>query len=143
MPEQLFQIAIKALIRNSDGKVLLLCIPQFDGDDEHWDLPGGRMNPGETFAQTLRRELREEIGVDYGGEPKHVATVLSNITIPVGDKRVPLALVAYEVDLPAGTTITLGADEPETEFDWYAPADAAKRLAWKYTPDFCSAVAAL
>ena len=29
-----------------------------------WDLPGGYMNAGETPEETLRREMKEELGVD-------------------------------------------------------------------------------
>lgn len=143
MAEQLFQIGIKGLIRNKAGEILLLKIPAWSGNPSHWDLPGGRMDPGETFVQTLRRELKEEISVDYAGEPKHLATVLSNITIPVEGGRVPLVLMAYEVELPEGAEIRLGDDEPEEAFDWFEPKRAAELLIQKYSPEFCQDVAAL
>ena len=143
MTEQLFQIGIKGLIRDKQGKILLLNVPKWGGNEGHWDLPGGRMEPGETFVQTLRRELQEEIGIDYTGEPKYLGTVLSNITIPVGADRIPLVLIAFKVTLPEGSKIVLGEDEPEEEFDWFASKDAAERLARKYPAEFCAIVAVL
>jgi hypothetical protein len=81
--------------------------------------------------------------VQYGGKAKHLATVLSNITIPVGDELVPLVLMTYEVDLPRGATIVLGVDEPEETYEWSAPPLAAERLQRKYPQEFCDMVAAL
>jgi len=143
MAEQLFQIGIKGLIRDKQGKVLLLKVPAWDGNPEYWDMPGGRMDPGETFVQTLRRELQEEIGVDYTGEPRQLGAVLSSVKITVGDARVSLVLVPYEVRLPDGIEIKLNPADHHEGLDWFTPAEAAKLLAVKYTPDFCEMVAAL
>jgi len=143
MAEQLFQIGIKALIRNEQGALLLLKIPAWRNNVDHWDMPGGRMEPGESFLQTLRRELQEEIGVDYDGDAKHVATVLSTMTIPVGDARVPLVLVAYEIDLPSDTQVVLDENGPEQEYEWVEPKVAAEYLQHKYPSEFCQKIAVL
>jgi 8-oxo-dGTP pyrophosphatase MutT (NUDIX family) len=143
MAEQLFQIGIKGLIRNGEGKILLLKIPAWGGSPSYWDMPGGRMEPGESFIQTLQRELREEIGIDYSGEPKQLMTVLSHLTIPVGDARIPLILMAYQVTLPADAVIVLGEDQPEEAFDWFAPKEAAVEIAPKYPQAFCDMIAVL
>ena len=69
--------------------------------------------------------------------------VLANVTIPVGDSRVGLVLLPYEVQLPKGAVIKLDPDSSEDDFGWFTPAEAAQRLATKYTADFCELVAAL
>lgn len=143
MAEQLFQIGIKAVIRDGDGNILLLAVPAWGSNPAHWDMPGGRMEPGETFEQTLRRELQEEIGVDYTGTPQLLTTVLSNITIPVGDTRVPLVLMPHLVDLAEGTVIMLDPDGPEQEYEWCEPKIASERLLRKYPIKFCDSIAAL
>ena len=48
----------------SDGKVLLTKREDF----EVWCLPGGAPEDGETFAQTARREAKEETGLEVGLE---------------------------------------------------------------------------
>ena len=42
-----------------DGRVLLLL-----NERGEWDLPGGRPDPGEDFPAALKREVREETGLD-------------------------------------------------------------------------------
>jgi 8-oxo-dGTP pyrophosphatase MutT (NUDIX family) len=45
------------LVRNTSGDLLLI----FRHD--HWDLPKGKQEPGETMAETALREVEEECGI--------------------------------------------------------------------------------
>ena len=40
----------------------------------HWQLPGGRIEHGESPSIACRRELREELGVDLEPGPLHAVT---------------------------------------------------------------------
>ena len=60
MKNQIF-FSIKTLIIN-DNKFLAL-YNYIDGIKQ-WDLPGGRMEFGETAEETLKREIREELNVE-------------------------------------------------------------------------------
>lgn len=55
-----FTIGVFGIIFN-DQKEVLLCHRQ---DYDLWNLPGGAMELGETPEETIKRELKEEIGVD-------------------------------------------------------------------------------
>ena len=143
MPVQTFQVGIKALIRNDNGEILMVHIPEWSGNQAHWDLPGGRIDTGEDFLDTLKREVKEELGVTYQGQPKQLTTLLTKITIPAGDTRLPLIFIIYEVRLPANAKIKLDPDSAEDAYKWFSPSEAADNMEYKLTPEFCNLVRGL
>lgn len=52
-------VSCAGLVTNDEGKILLVKSPL-----RGWEYPGGLIEPGETFQQALRREIREESGVE-------------------------------------------------------------------------------
>ena len=66
-------LSVKGVVIH-DGSVLLLL-----NERNEWDLPGGRPDPGEDHRAALRREVREETGleVEVGGAlDEHLFEVL-------------------------------------------------------------------
>jgi 8-oxo-dGTP diphosphatase len=59
-----------------------------------WELPGGKVTPGESDTQGLARELREELGVDVTVG----ARVGADVTLSAA-----MVLRAYRVHLTGGT----------------------------------------
>lgn len=55
--------SVAALAVHEDGRVVLVKQYRYPVDEELWELPAGRLDPGETPAQGARRELEEEAGL--------------------------------------------------------------------------------
>lgn len=142
--EDTFHLGIKALITNSAGQILLLKVNQANFEkkrDPYYDLPGGRVNRGESIAATLRREVEEEAGITELSEIKEVGMVLANFRIPQQGGDVGLILGIYQCKVKADAKIVL-SDE-HTEYGWFNPAEAAELIKLKYPENFTQKIAAL
>ena len=56
--------AIRAIVLTPEHKVLLMRIRAPEGGDWFWITPGGGLEAGETEELGLRRELKEELGLE-------------------------------------------------------------------------------
>lgn len=56
--------AVRAILITPDHEVLLMRIQLEDVEDAFWIAPGGGLEEGESAEQGLRRELREELGLE-------------------------------------------------------------------------------
>ncbi|WP_430331589.1 (deoxy)nucleoside triphosphate pyrophosphohydrolase [Rhodococcus sp. ACT016] len=86
------EVVAAAVIRN--GRLLLAQRtrpPELAG---LWELPGGKVEPDETPADAVRRELREELGVEA------IAGERVGKDVPLRDG---LVLRAYRAELVSGT----------------------------------------
>src|SRR4051812_19892391 len=109
--EDIFHLGIKALIHDQEGKILLLQVnpAKLSGErKDYWDLPGGRIQRGDSIESTLKREVLEETGITEIMDIKPVSMVLSNIRIPTGnDTSVGLILNVYACTTPNDATVVL------------------------------------
>ena len=53
-----------AAVIHSSGRILLVKRPPGGDLSECWELPGGKVDSGESERDALKRELREELGAD-------------------------------------------------------------------------------
>ncbi|OWT75619.1 MULTISPECIES: Nudix family hydrolase [unclassified Achromobacter] len=62
MSEKILDVAAGLILRG-DGQLLLGQRPEGKPWSGWWELPGGKLEPGETVLQALARELEEELGI--------------------------------------------------------------------------------
>ncbi len=129
MNEDIFHLGIKAIIRDVNGKILLN--KKISG--QYWDLPGGRISKGETVEQTLKRELKEEIGVNEIKSMFPFSMVISNFRLTKeGDVGLILSIYLCELE----NINNISAKEPETEICWFEVLEASRLLEAKYPKNF-------
>jgi 8-oxo-dGTP diphosphatase len=54
---------VAAVLRDERGRVLIAQRPAGKHMAGYWEFPGGKIAPGESSEQALKRELAEELGV--------------------------------------------------------------------------------
>lgn len=101
-----------AVVQNPEGEILLALRPKNAHQGGLWEFPGGKLEPDETPAQGLIRELREELAIEpLASEP------LTRISHDYGDKAVLLDV--YRVDAYSGEP----CGNEGQQIRWVAPKD--------------------
>jgi 8-oxo-dGTP diphosphatase len=67
----LVQVSVGVLFR-ADAAFLLTTRPPGKAYAGYWEFPGGKVEPGESVHDALRRELHEELGITIGRGPQDV-----------------------------------------------------------------------
>ena len=60
-----YGLAVRGIIKNDSNEILIVKRhPKSRTDPEMWELPGGKVEKGEHFADALVREIKEETNLD-------------------------------------------------------------------------------
>jgi len=107
---RLVRVVAGAVERN--GQVLLALRGPHTRNAGLWELPGGKVEPGETDAEALVRELQEELGVEVRvgerlGACEHAYA------------HAAILLVGYRCELIGGVPIA----REHAELRWVRPSD--------------------
>ena len=96
-----------------DGDRFLICQrPEYKARGLLWEFVGGKVEPGETKAEALCRECREELDVDLAVGPEFMAVkhVYPDITVH---------LTLFEATIASGTPKLL----EHNAIEWITPAE--------------------
>jgi 8-oxo-dGTP diphosphatase len=104
---------VGAIVRDDEGRLLLI---QRGHEPEagRWSLPGGRVEPGESDAQALAREMLEETGLIVTPGP-----LVGAVERP-GTGDTVLDIRDYAATVTGGT---LAAGDDAAAARWVAPGD--------------------
>jgi 8-oxo-dGTP pyrophosphatase MutT (NUDIX family) len=139
--EDLFNLGVKAIIRNGQGQMLVLRVSAKEmSNSKHfvggitYDIPGGRVEVDDTIEGTLRKEVKEETNlelVDY----KYLTTVFSPIRLKNQFvDSVGLILAIYEVQVKEGS---INLNSESDSYEWVTPSEASTMFGDKYPQEFC------
>jgi ADP-ribose pyrophosphatase YjhB (NUDIX family) len=109
--------AVQMLLER-DGRVLL-ARRGIEPRIGHWDLPGGFVEESEPAAAAVRRELREETGLDLESARLHRIDIE-----PYGDRFV------FSVTFRVTASGEPVADDDVAELRWFAPDELPAEMAF-------------
>ncbi len=113
--------AARILLLDETGRVLLF---RFTAGERpaFWATPGGAVDPGESYEQAARRELREETGLDLEcGAEVHARTVefttLEDVRVIADERYFLVRTQAFELDTSAHTELERRVMQTHRWFD--------------------------
>jgi mutator protein MutT len=116
-------VGVGALIVDDQGRLFLARRgPKAKNERGLWEFPGGAVERGERLADALRREIREEYGVEIA-----VGDLLDVVDHILPEEGQHWVSPAYLCRIVSGTPAILEPDKC-AEIGWFAPADVPRDL---------------
>ena len=104
-----YGLTVRGIIKNDSDEILIVKRhPKSRTDPEMWELPGGKVEKGEHFADALVREIKEETNLDV-----NVGDFCEAVQNDYSHKRT-VQLMMYLSDVKGSVEIS----DEHTEFMW-------------------------
>lgn len=119
--QKYLEVGVKAfIVNNSNHYLVLLRNKPYIGEEKpRWDIPGGRINPGEPLHEALAREITEETGLQL----KEIKQILDAQDI-LRDPAKHVVRITFLAE--CNGTVKLNGEE-HSEYKW-ATLDELKSL---------------
>lgn len=119
-------IGVGVIVVGHDGRVLL-----GQAHDGRWELPGGKVDPGEGFEQAAARELAEETSLRAAPEQIRIVSIMlagdtasgTGTGTGSGTDSGPTRLTAAAVTSAAEGAATVTEPHKIARWSWFTPAE--------------------
>ncbi len=114
-PAGRFRRSVTAAVIEEGGRVLVARRRKGDRCEGRWEFPGGKVEPGETPEESLKRELHEEMGIDVA-----VGERLCVCPFQAGEAR--MELLVYRTRIVSGKIVC----HDHEEVRWIEPGELGR-----------------
>jgi ADP-ribose pyrophosphatase YjhB (NUDIX family) len=116
------KLGVGALIFNHDNKLLLgLRGPKVSENLNKWELLGGEVNFSETLSDAIKRNVREEAGIEIESE-----FIIGTNDKYENEKNIRWAGFTWKARLVSGTPHVVSGFQRDSEFKWVTVEEAIK-----------------
>ncbi len=127
-----YPVSIKAVLRAPSGELVLML-----NERDEWELPGGRIEPGELPRECLAREIDEELGLRVEVDASPLDAYLFEV---IPGKQV--FICTYRARLSAGTGFAPRLSHEHLQLGLFAPEALPANLPAGYRTSVRNALAA-
>lgn len=111
-----YMLYVLAIVQDAQGRYLITQRSL----DKHWaagwwEVTGGGVLAGETSAQSVVREVREEVGLDVSGQPLAPVHTYENVDLERGDNYF-VDIYHFHLDVTEGDVTLQGSEAIDCAF---------------------------
>jgi len=126
MVGSVYIIAVRALIEDSEGRILLIKrSSNSKTNPSTWELPGGKVGAGESIEEALKREVKEETGLE----------ITPHQVVGVAEQKFPV-INAIHIIMRCGAGGEVELSHEHEGFAWVEPGDIGSYQLADWLKDF-------